>query len=223
MAKMLTSFLVEKVISFAGCAAQMYSFIALETTECFLLAAVFYNRFVAIRNPLIYLIIMSSKAYVLLVIGSYIGGFLHSALHTDCTFSLTFSGYNEINHFYCDITPLFYLSCLNTSLTKLLLLNFVFFIEIIMVMAILTINSTRGKCQASSTCAGNLAAVSIYHGTILFMYLRPSSSYSLEIDKVITVFYTVMIPMMNPLIYSLRNQDVHPVLRKINRGIYIYS
>ncbi|XP_038597568.1 olfactory receptor 1086-like [Tachyglossus aculeatus] len=178
---MLTNLLLEKkVISFAGYAAQMYFCIALITAEGFILTAMSYDCFVVICNPLMYTIIMSPKTCVSLVIGNCLDGFLHSALHTDFTFSLPFCGSNEISHFFCCITPLLSLSSSDTSLTELLPFNFVLFIEVIMVIAILTsyaailstilrINCTRSKCKAFSTCAAHLAAMSIYHGTVLFI------------------------------------------------------
>uniref|UniRef100_A0A8C8REA2 Olfactory receptor n=1 Tax=Pelusios castaneus TaxID=367368 RepID=A0A8C8REA2_9SAUR len=225
--KMLTlvSFLEKKKnISLAGCAAQLYFFIALGTTECFLLAVMAYDRYVAICNPLLYPVIMAPRVCIPLVAGSYIIGMLHSLVHTDFTFSLSFCRSNEINHFFCDITPLFSLSCSDTHINEFLLFTLVGFIEIITVLTVLIsyiyilrtilgIHSAEGKRKAFNTCASHFTGVTIYHGTILFMYLRPSSCYSLDTDKIIAVFYTVVIPMLNPLIYSLRNKEVKAALK----------
>ncbi|XP_006032273.1 olfactory receptor 1102-like [Alligator sinensis] len=229
--KTLASFLEEtKAISVFGCAAQMYFFIALGTTECFLLSAMAYDRYVAICNPLLYPIIMSPRVCVTMVFGSYTLGLLHSMVHTHFTFHLSFCGSDEINHFYCDITPLLSLSCSDTHFNEILLFTLVGFIEIIIVLTvvisyiyilgtILRIRSATGKHKAFNTCASHFTGVSIYHGTILFMYLRPSSNYSLDTDKVIAVFYTVVIPMLNPLIYSLRNKEVKDA---VGQGLATY-
>ncbi|XP_067406792.1 olfactory receptor 5AR1-like [Emydura macquarii macquarii] len=223
--KTLESFLEErKAISLAGCAAQLYFFIALGTTECFLLAVMAYDRYVAICNPLLYPVIMAPRVCIPLVVGSYIIGLLHSMVHTDFTFSLSFCGSNEINHFFCDITPLFSLSCSDTHINEVLLFTLVGFIEIITILTVLIsyiyilhtilgIHSAERKLKAFNTCASHFIGITIYHGTILFMYLRPSSSYSLDRDKITAVFYTVVIPMLNPLIYSLRNKQVKDALR----------
>uniref|UniRef100_A0A8D0HJ66 Olfactory receptor n=1 Tax=Sphenodon punctatus TaxID=8508 RepID=A0A8D0HJ66_SPHPU len=223
--KTLTNFSAErKSISFTGCAAQMYFFVALGTTECFLLAAMAYDRYVAICNPLLYLVIMSPRVYIPLVSVSYILGFLHSMVHTYFTFILPYCGSDKINHFYCDIPPLLSLSCSDTHINELLLFTLVPFIEIITILTvlisyiyilstILRIRSAEGRSKAFSTCASHFTGVTIFHGTILFMYLRPTSRYSLDTDKILAVFYTVVIPMLNPLIYSLRNKEVKDALR----------
>ncbi|XP_062974437.1 olfactory receptor 5AR1-like [Elgaria multicarinata webbii] len=215
----------KKSISVAGCATQMYFFIALGTTECCLLAVMAYDRYVAICNPLLYPVLMSPSICIPLVVGSYILGFFHSLVHTIFTFRLSFCGSNEINHFYCDITPLLSISCSNTYVSEILLFSLVGVIEIITILTvvvsysyilatILGIRSAHGRHKAFSTCASHFTGVTIYHGTILFMYLRPTSSYSLDTDKILAVFYTLVIPLLNPLIYSLRNQDVKDAFRR---------
>ncbi|XP_053109899.1 olfactory receptor 1019-like [Hemicordylus capensis] len=214
----------KKSISLAGCAAQMYFFIALGTTECCLLAVMAYDRYVAICNPLLYPVLMSPKVCIPLVVGSYVLGLFHSLIHTIFTFRLSFCESNEINHFYCDITPLLSISCSNTHVSEVLLFSLVGAIEIITLLTIvisytyilatiLRIHSAHGRHKAFSTCASHFSGVTIYHGTILFMYLRPTSSYSLDTDKILAVFYTLVIPLLNPLIYSLRNKDVKDALR----------
>uniref|UniRef100_A0A8D2Q6A6 Olfactory receptor n=1 Tax=Varanus komodoensis TaxID=61221 RepID=A0A8D2Q6A6_VARKO len=236
MLTLINSIAEKKAISVAGCAAQMYFFIALGTTECCLLAVMAYDRYVAICNPLLYPILMSSRVCILLVAGSYILGFLHSLVHTVFTFRLSFCGSDEINHFYCDITPLLSISCSNTNVSEILLFSMVGGIEIITILiivvsysyilvTILRIRSARGRHKAFSTCGSHFTGVTIYHGTILFMYLRPTSSYSLDTDKILAVFYTMVISLLNPLIYSLRNQDVKDALSDLLKRIYqhVYS
>ncbi|XP_038620979.1 olfactory receptor 1094-like [Tachyglossus aculeatus] len=225
--KMLVNFLVgNKSISFSGCATQMLFFVTLGTTECFLLAAMAYDRYVAISNPLLYMAVMSPRIYVSLIIGSYTGGLLHGILHTSATFSLSFCSSGEIRHFFCDIPPLISLSCSDTHINELLLFNSVSAIEVVTILtvlvsygyilaAILRIRSVQGRHKAFSTCASHLAGVTIYHSTILAAYVRPSSSYALEHGMVVSLFYTVVIPMLNPVIYSLRNKDVKDAFKKV--------
>ncbi|KAM8971041.1 olfactory receptor 1102-like [Sarcophilus harrisii] len=224
--KMLVNFLAEnKAISFSGCVTQMLLFVTFGTTECFLLAAMAYDRYIAICNPLLYSAIMSPQVYVPLIIGSYVGGVSHAILHTVATFNLSFCASNVIRHIFCDIPPLLAISCSDTHVNELLLFTFVSSIEIFTILivlvsygfimaAILRIRSAEGRKKVFSTCGSHMTGVAIYHGTILFMYLRPSSSYSLSHDMVVSVFYTIVIPMLNPIIYSLRNKDVKEALKK---------
>nr|XP_036852588.1 olfactory receptor 5T1-like [Manis javanica] len=225
--KMLVSFLAEnKAISFLGCAAQMLLFVSFGTTECFLLAAMAYDRYVAIYNPLLYSASMSPRIYVPLIIASYVGGILHASVHTVATFSLSFCASNEISHVFCDIPPLLALSCSDTHTNQLLLFYFVGAIEIVTIMivlisygfillAILRIHSTDGRRKVFSTCGSHLTGVTIYHSTILFIYMRPSSSYASDHDMIVSTFYTIVIPMLNPIIYSLRNKDVKEAMKKL--------
>ncbi|KAL2806113.1 olfactory receptor 5T1, partial [Daubentonia madagascariensis] len=225
--QMLVNFLAEnKVISFLGCATQMLLFVTFGTTECFLLAAMAYDRYVAIYNPLLYAVSMSPRVYVPLIIASYVGGILHAAVHTVATFSLSFCGSNEIRHVFCDIPPLLAISCSDTHRNQLLLFYFVGSIEIVTILivlisygfillAILKMHSAEGRQKVFSTCGSHLTGVAIYHGTILFMYVRPSSSYALEHDMIASIFYTIVIPMLNPIIYSLRNKDVKEAMKRV--------
>nr|AAI41026.1 Olfactory receptor 1102 [Mus musculus] len=225
--KMLANFLSKnKSISFAGCATQMLLFVTFGTTECFLLAAMAYDRYLAIYSPLLYAVRMSPRVYVPLIIASYTGGILHATIHTVATFSLSFCGSNEIRHVFCDIPPLLALSCSDTHLNQLLLFYCAGSIKLITILivlvsygfvllAILKINSAEGRRKIFSTCGAHLTGVSIFHGTILFMYVRPSSNYTLEQDMVVSTFYTIVIPMLNPIIYSLRNKDVKEAMRKL--------
>nr|XP_004667691.1 olfactory receptor 1094-like [Jaculus jaculus] len=225
--KMLVNFIAkDKSISFVECATQMLLFVTFGTTECFLLAAMAYDRYVAIYNPLLYSVSMSPRVYVPLIIASYTGGILHATIHTVATFNLSFCGSNEIKHVFCDIPPLLAISCSDTHINQLLLFYCVGSIEIITILivlvsygfillAILRMHSAEGRRKVFSTCGAHLTGVSIYHGTILFMYVRPSSNYALEHDMIVSTFYTIIIPMLNPIIYSLRNNDVKKAMKKI--------
>nr|XP_010600935.1 olfactory receptor 1094-like [Loxodonta africana] len=215
-----------KDISFLGCATQMFFCTIFGTTECFLLAAMAYDRYVAIYNPLLYSVYMSPRVYVSLITSSYVGGILHATLHTVATFSLSLCASNEIRHVFCDIPPLLAISCSDTHINQLLLFYVVGFIEIFTILivlisygfillAILRMRSAEGRRKVFSTCGSHLTGVSIYHGTILFMYVRPSSSSTLDHDMIMSIFYSVMIPMLNPIIYSLRNKDVKEAMKKV--------
>ncbi|XP_057363068.1 olfactory receptor 1102-like [Manis pentadactyla] len=225
--KMLVNFLSEnKSISFLGCAAQMCLFITFGTTESFLLAAMAYDRYVAIYNPLLYSVSMSPRVYVPLIIFCYVGGILHGILHTVATFSLSFCASNEVRHVFCDIPPLLALSCSDTHINQLLVFYFAGSIEIstilivlisygFILVAILRMHSAEGRRKVFSTCGSHLTGVSIFHGTVLFMYVRPTSSYSLDQDMIVSVFYTIVIPMLNPMIYSLRNKGVKDAMKRV--------
>ncbi|XP_030077648.1 olfactory receptor 1019-like isoform X2 [Microcaecilia unicolor] len=225
--KMLTGFLSKSnTISYLGCGMQMFIFCGFGSTECLLLAVMAYDRYVAICNPLLYTVIMTKKVCIQLVTFVYGGGFLNSLIQTICTFHLSFCGSNVINHFACDFLPLLILSCTDTFINELMIFVLAGLISIGSVLVILIsytyilstilkIRSAEGRHKAFSTCASHLTCVTLYFGTIFFMYLRPRSSYSQEQDKVTTVFYTVVISMLNPLIYSLRNQDVKQALKKM--------
>ncbi|XP_029441654.1 olfactory receptor 5A2-like [Rhinatrema bivittatum] len=225
--KMLETFLFDKTtIFFSSCVTQMFCYVALAATECLLLAVMAYDRYVAICYPLRYQLIMSQKVCILLAVGSWVNGFLNSALHTTLTFQLPFCGSLKIDHYFCDIPPLLKLACVDTSANQiavmmaggaislgsflLTLISYTFIMS-----TIVRIRSTEGKLKAFSTCASHLFAVTLFFGTIFFMYLRPSGSYTMETDRVVSVFYTIIIPMLNPVIYSFRNKDVKGAMRKV--------
>ncbi|XP_058383475.1 olfactory receptor-like protein OLF2 [Diceros bicornis minor] len=224
--KMLTDFLFEqKRIPYIICAIQMYFFGAFADVECLMLAVMAYDRYVAICNPLLYTTAMSRRVYTQLVAIVYMESLMDSAINTFCTFRLSFCTSNVINHFFCDFPPLLALSTSDTSINQIVMFTFstcVMGCSIITVLlsysyiitTVLRVNSAEGRRKAFSTCTSHLTAVAIFHGTLLFMYLRPSSSYSMDTDKLASVFYTVVIPMLNPLIYSLRNKDVKGALKK---------
>ncbi|XP_068845204.1 olfactory receptor 5T1-like [Capricornis sumatraensis] len=225
--KMIVNFLVEnKTISYLECVTQTLLLVTFGTTECFLLAAMAYDRYVAIYDPLLYSVSMAPRVYVPLIIASYVGGILHATVHTVATFSLSFCASSEIRHVFCDIPPLLAISCSDTHTNQLLLFCLVGSIEMVTVLivlisygfillAILRMRSAEGRRKVFSTCGSHLTGVSIYHGTILFMYLRPSSSYALDHDMIVSIFYSIVIPMLNPLIYSLRNKDVKEAIRRV--------
>ncbi|KAF7485366.1 olfactory receptor 5T7-like [Marmota monax] len=230
---MLVDFLSrEKTISFGACAAQMFFAVTCGTTECFLLAAMAYDRYVAIYNPLLYSVSMSPRVYVPLIVASCVGGILHAVTHTTATFSLSFCGSNIINHIFCDIPPLLAISCSDTRPNQLLLFYFAGSIVIctiltilisygFILLAILRIHSAEGKQKVFSTCGSHLTAVSISYGTAVFMYVRPTSHYALEHDMVVSIFYSIVIPMLNPLIYSLRNKDVKEAMWSVWEKMFI--
>ncbi|XP_069326073.1 olfactory receptor 5J3-like [Eulemur rufifrons] len=224
--KMLLNFFMEQeTISFSACIVQYFLFVSLLTAEGFLLAAMAYDRYVAIVNPLLYRVAMTKKVCVVLVFGSCVGGLINSLTHTIGLVKLSFCGPNVISHFFCDLPPLLKLSCSDTSMNELLLLIFsgiiamitfliVMISYIFIVAAILRIRSAAGRHKAFSTCASHLMTVTLFYGSISFSYIQPSSQYSLEQEKVVSVFYTLVIPMLNPLIYSLRNKEVKDAVKR---------
>ncbi|XP_059014939.1 olfactory receptor 5G9-like [Mustela lutreola] len=224
--KMLTDFFMKrKVISFLGCALQQWFFGFFVAAECFLLASMAYDRYVAICNPLLYSISMSQRLCIQLVVGPYVIGFVNTMTHTTNAFRLSFCGPNVINHFFCDMSPLLSLVCADSRLTKLVVFVVAGAVGVFsgltivvsymyILIAIMKIHSAEGRRKAFSTCSSHLTAVSILYGTLFFIYVRPSASFSLDINKVVSVFYTAVIPMLNPLIYSLRNKEVKDAIHR---------
>ncbi|XP_069888014.1 olfactory receptor 8H1-like [Dipodomys merriami] len=216
LASLLTS---TKNISFTGCFTQLYFFILFGGAECFLLSAMAYDRYVAICNPLQYPVIMSSRLCCVLVAGTYMIGFVECSFTVLSIARLPFCSSNVIHHFFCDIFPILALSCHDTYATDIVVYlcgSFTLFVSFIIMSwsymsifsTIMKIKSTSGKQRAFSTCASHLLGVTIFYGTTVFTYLKPKTSYSLGKDQVASVFYTIVIPMLNPLIYSLRNKEV---------------
>ncbi|XP_059116827.1 olfactory receptor 5W2-like [Peromyscus eremicus] len=213
-------------ISFLGCVLQFFIFCVFTDVECMLLAMMAFDRYKAISNPLLYAVDMSSKVCYQLLAVVYLVGIVDAVIHTTLTFRLCFCGSTEINHFFCDLPPLYLLSCSDIQVNELALFTVFGFIELstisgvlvsycYIILSVLKIRSTKGRFKAFSTCTSHLTAVAIFQGTMLFMYFRPSSSYSLDQDKMTSLFYTLVIPMLNPLIYSLRNKDVKEALQKL--------
>ncbi|XP_061266675.1 olfactory receptor 5F1-like [Bos javanicus] len=222
--KMLVDFLSEKkTISFAGCFLQMYFFIAFATIECILFGLMAHDRYVAICNPLLYSLIMSRTVCLKMAAGAFTAGLLNSVVHTGYVSSLSFCNSNVIHHFFCDSPPIFKLSCSDTRLYESILSTFAGVNIVGTLLVILTsycyilfsifrMHSGKGRHKAFSTCVSHLTAIILFYSTSIYTYLRPSPSYSLNQDKVASVFYTVVIPMLNPLIYSLRNREVKKAL-----------
>ncbi|XP_020009025.2 olfactory receptor 1F1 [Castor canadensis] len=215
-----------QAISFSGCLTQMYFVFLLVDMDNFLLAVMAYDRFVAICHPLHYTAKMTHQLCALLVTGSWIVANLNSLLHTLLMARLSFCADNAIPHFFCDVTPLLKLSCSDTQLNQLMILTegalimvtpFVCILPsyIHITCAVLRVPSTKGRWNAFSTCGSHLAVVGLFYGTIIAVYFNPSSSRSAEKDTMATVLYTVVTPMLNPFIYSLRNRDLKGALRRV--------
>ena len=215
----------------AVCEAQLCSMVMFGSTDCFLLAVMAYDRYVAICLPLFYSTRMSPRVCVLLVGVSYVGGCVNAWTFGSCLLTLSFCGPNQIDHFFCDFSPLLKLSCSDVSTIEIipsissgsilaLTVSVITLSYTCILNTILKMRSTEGRHKAFSTCTSHLTAVTLYYGTITFIYVMPKSSYSIDQNKVLSVFYTVLIPMLNPLIYSLRNRDVKEALRKVILRIY---
>ncbi|XP_004648617.2 olfactory receptor 8H1-like [Octodon degus] len=208
-----------KSISFLGCFMQMFFFIFLGSTECLLLSCMAYDRYVAICSPLHYPVIMSPRLCQALLVSSYTISFIESCVNAVFMSNLEFCNSTLICHFFCDTSPIVALSCSDTYVAELIIFTFAGSTLVVSLVTItgsymsilstiLKIHSTAGKQKAFSTCASHLLGFTIFYSTTLFTYLKPKQSYSLGKDQVASVFYTIVIPMLNPLIYSLRNREV---------------
>ncbi|NXO70032.1 OR6B1 protein, partial [Phainopepla nitens] len=225
--KFLVNFVVRnKSISFAGCMAQLYFFIALVCTECVLLAVMAYDRCLAVCSPLHYPLSMGPRACVQLATGSWLLGFLIAVLKVFFISQLSFCGPSVINHFYCDIGPLLNLSCAQQRVAEVV--DFVLALIILLIplsviiisytciiSTILLIPKAQNRKKAFSTCASHLAVVIIFFSATLFMYARPRSINSWDLNKLVSIIYTIVTPMLNPFIYCLRNQEVKDTLLKV--------
>ncbi|KAM6157983.1 olfactory receptor 10A3 [Rhynchocyon petersi] len=229
MPEMLVVLSTEKAtISFAGCFAQMYFILLFGGTECFLLGAMAYDRFAAICHPLNYSMIMNKQVFMKLVIFSWASGFTMTTLQTPWVFSFPFCGPNEINHLSCETPPVLELVCADTFLfeiyafTGTVLIILVPFVLILLsyvriLFAILKMPSTTGRQKAFSTCASHLTSVTLFYGTASMTYLQPKSSYSPETKKLMSLSYSLLTPLLNPLIYSLRNSEMKRAFVKLWR------
>ncbi|XP_069328581.1 olfactory receptor 5AC1 [Eulemur rufifrons] len=225
--KMLINFLSKNhVISLLDCVAQFYFFGSSATTECFLLVVMAYDRYVAICSPLSYPVVMSNSLCTQFIGVSYFIGFLHSAIHVGLLVRLIFCRSNIIHYFYCEILQLFKISCSDPMVNILLVLIFSAFIQgftfitIIIsysyvLFAIMKKRSEKGRSKAFSTCSAHLLSVSLFYGTLFFMYVHRGSGTAEDQDKMYSIFYTIIIPLLNPFIYSLRNTEVIGALRRI--------
>ncbi|EFB23807.1 hypothetical protein PANDA_021737, partial [Ailuropoda melanoleuca] len=194
----------DKVISYNACAAQMFSFVAFATVESYLLSSMAYDRYAAVCKPLHYTSTMTTGVCACLTIGCYVCGFLNASIHVGNTFSLSFCKSNLVHHFFCDIPAVMALSCSDNHVSEVVLVYVssfnVFFALLVIIISylflfitILKMQSAQGHQKALSTCASHLSAVSIFYGTIIFMYLQPSSSHSMDTDKIASMFYTMVI------------------------------
>ncbi|NP_001000263.1 olfactory receptor Olr384 [Rattus norvegicus] len=213
-------------ISYGHCAAQFFFFTVCAGTECFLLSVMAYDRYVAISKPLLYTVAMHPRKCWSLVVGAYLCGVSGAILRTTCTFSLSFCENNQINFFFCDLPPLLKLACSDTANVEIIIVffgNFVILANALVILisylliikAVMKMKSSGRRAKTFSTCVSHLTAVALLFGTLIFMYIRSGSKKSLEEDKVVSVFYTIVIPMLNPLIYSLRNKDVKSAFKKV--------
>ncbi|XP_015359800.1 olfactory receptor 10A3-like [Marmota marmota marmota] len=219
-------------ISFAGCFAQMYFILLFGGTECFLLGAMAYDRFAAICCPLTYPMIMNKRVFVKLVMFSWVSGIMVATLQTTWVFSFPFCGPNEINHLFCETPPVLELVCADTSLfeiyafTGTILIILLPFLLILLsyvriLFAILKMPSTTGRQKAFSTCASHITSVTLLYGTASVTYLQPKSSYSPATKKLISLAYALLIPLLNPLIYSLRNHEMKRALVKLCQRVVV--
>ncbi|XP_049747510.1 olfactory receptor 8K5-like [Elephas maximus indicus] len=225
--KMLVNFVVnQNTISYYECATQLAFFLLFIISEFFILSAMAYDRYVAICNPLLYNAIMSPRLCHVLVGIAYLYSTFQSLLGTIKIFTLTFCGSNVITHFYCDAVPLIPMLCSNAQEVQLLIIMFsafklistllvVLLSYLLILIAIFRMHSAEGRRKAFSTCGSHLTVVVVFYGTLLFMYLQPKSVHSFETDKIASVFYTLVIPMLNPLIYSLRNKELKNAFHRI--------
>ncbi|KAM4846929.1 olfactory receptor 5B2-like [Thomomys bottae] len=216
----------DKVISYHACAAQMFFFAAFASVENYLLAVMAYDRYAAVCKPLHYTTTMTASVCAGLVIGSYVTGFLNASIHVANTFRLSFCNSSVVHHFFCDVPAVVVLSCSDRHVSELILVYLgtvhIFFALLVIWLSyififstILKMRSGAGHKKAVSTCASHFTAVFIFYGTVMFMYLQPSSSHSMDADKIASVFYSMVIPMLNPVVYSLRSKEVMNAFKKI--------
>ncbi|XP_040188639.1 olfactory receptor 5V1-like [Rana temporaria] len=218
--KILVNTLVkDRSISLLGCAGQMFFHLALGSTECLILAIMAYDRFAAICRPLHYKTIMNKMLCVSLTAGAWSISFLNSALQVVLTFQLPYCNSRHVNHFFCEVPPFLQMACGDTLLNTIAMYIAAgavamssFFLTLIsyvyIISNILKISSSQGRLKTFSTCGSHLTVVTLYYGTIMSMYLTPHSNHSPEIDKTVSILYTAVTPMLNPIVYSIRNKDV---------------
>nr|XP_032631453.1 olfactory receptor 11A1-like [Chelonoidis abingdonii] len=225
LASLLTG---DRTISVIGCILQYYFFGCLAASECYLLAVMSYDRYLAICKPLHYTVLMNGKICLQLAAVSWMSGFMATTIVAGLMSQLQFCGPNEINHFLCDFTPVIKLSCSDTGLIILVtfILCSIFTLPpflltltsyICIISTILRIPSTTGRRKAFSTCSSHLIMVTMYYGTLFIVYMLPDTDTHQDLNKVFSLFYTVLTPLANPLIYSLRNRDVKETLGKVIR------
>ncbi|XP_057363028.1 olfactory receptor 10V1-like [Manis pentadactyla] len=213
-------------ISLSGCGTQMFFFVFLGCADCILLGIMAYDRFVAIRDPLRYTLIMRWQLCAQLATGALVLGFLLALQLTALIFHLPFCGHNRITHFYCDVLPILRLACGDTRMPEAMIFivsvitltipfSLISISYIFIVAAILKIRSAEGRHKAFSTCSSHLTVVLLQYGCCSLIYLRPSSSYNPEMGRVVSVVYTFVTPVLNPLIYSMRNKELKDALNRV--------
>ncbi|XP_021103992.1 olfactory receptor 1052-like [Heterocephalus glaber] len=224
--KLLLNFLAsDKSISFQGCVVQLAFFVMHVTAESFLLASMAYDRFLAICRPLHYVPVMSRRTCLQLVAASYVFGGANSAIQTGNVFVLPFCGPNQVTHYFCDIPPLLRLACANTDMAEVVLYIFSALVTLLPAAVILSsyssvlaavgsMRSAAGREKALSTCASHFLAIAIFYGTVVFTYVQPHGPTREANGQVVSVFYTIIIPMLNPFIYSFRNKEVQGALQR---------
>lgn len=234
--KMLVGFLLcPNTISFLGCMTQLYLFISLASTECVLLAAMAYDRFVAICWPLQYPVLMTTDFCIQLIVSSWVSGFTVSMIKVYFISHVAFCDNNVLNHFFCDVSPILNLACMDSSTAErvdfalaIVILVFPLIATVIsyalIISTILHIPSAKGRRKAFSTCASHLAVVVIFYTAVIFMYVRPRAIASFNSNKLVSAIYTVFTPMLNPIIYCLRNKEVKDAIRKTianGKGLFL--
>ncbi|XP_053458946.1 olfactory receptor 2B2 [Nycticebus coucang] len=223
---------IRKVISYGGCVAQLFIFLALGSTECLLLAVMSFDRFVAICRPLHYSVIMHQRLCLQLAAASWISGFSNSVLQSTWTLQMPLCGHKEVDHFFCEVPALLKLSCVDTTANEaelffisvlfllipvtLILISYAFIVQ-----AVLRIQSAEGRRKAFGTCGSHLIVVSLFYGTAIYMYLQPPSPASKDRGKMVSLFYGIITPMLNPLIYTLRNKDVKGAFKRLIARVLI--
>ena len=223
---------LRKVISYGGCVAQLFISLALGSTECLLLAVMSFDRFAAICRPLHYSIIMHQRLCLQLAAASWVSGFSNSVLQSTLTLQMPLCGHKEVDHFFCEVPALLRLSCVDTTANEAEL----FFISVLfllipvtliltsyafIVQAVLRIQSVEGRRKAFGTCGSHLIVVSLFYGTAIYMYLQPPSPASKDRGKMVSLFYGIITPMLNPLIYTLRNKDVKGAFKRLIARIFL--
>ncbi|XP_050774781.1 olfactory receptor 11A1-like [Gopherus flavomarginatus] len=232
--RMLASFLTgDRTVSVTGCMVQFYWFGVLFTVECYLLASMSYDRYLAICNPLHYGTLMNVRFCMQLAAGSWLSSFIILATIIYLVSQLAFCGPNEIDHFFCDLTQMINLSCSDTGLVNLvtlifsstnIILPFLLTLTsyVYIISTILRISSTTGKQKAFSTCSSHLIVVTIYYGTLITVYMLPNTGALRILNKFVSMLYTVLTPLINPLIYSLRNKEVKEALRRAQQKYWVF-
>ncbi|XP_007444639.1 olfactory receptor 5F1-like [Python bivittatus] len=222
----------DRTISYIGCALQLYSFVTLGGTECVLLSAMAYDRYVAVCHPLHYTILINQTVRRYLLAASWTIGHFNSTINTAMVFSLHFCHSNKINHFFCDIPPLLRLSCSDIFISQMVTFTIsgsgmiasfglTLLSYICIVSSVLKVRTAHGRIKAFSTCGSHLTMVSIFYGTLMYTYIRPSSAHSVEEDRLISLLYAIITPLLNPLIYSFRSKELQGgFVKLLERAVY---